>query len=81
MQPIFRIMDDLGRVVIPKQLRDRLGLSAGTPIAIDTEGDTVTLKRRAICCKLCGAEEGICQEWDICASCAKRIQDAPRITP
>ena len=44
---IIRRIDDLGRVVLPKEIRNRLGISEGDPleIFIDPENESVTLKR------------------------------------
>ena len=81
MQPITRTVDHLGRIVIPKHLRDKLKLSEGDSIVIDSEGDTVTVRRARAACKLCGREEGILREFGICAACAARIQNAPPVTP
>ena len=37
-------IDKAGRVVIPKQIRDELRLEAGDTIAIESEGESVTLR-------------------------------------
>ncbi len=37
-------VDDFGRVLIPKPIRDDLGLDAGTELAVEKEGDKVTLR-------------------------------------
>ncbi|MFV0317207.1 MAG: AbrB/MazE/SpoVT family DNA-binding domain-containing protein [Microthrixaceae bacterium] len=36
-------VDRAGRVVIPKELRDRLGIHADTEFEIDSEGDVIRL--------------------------------------
>lgn len=36
-------IDKAGRVVIPKQVRDELGLVAGTELNLEQEGDKLTL--------------------------------------
>ena len=38
------ILDRFGRVVVPKEIRDRLGLKPGTEIEIDEHGNEVLLK-------------------------------------
>lgn len=37
-------IDRAGRLVVPKQLRDRLGLAAGTEVEIEAVGDAVVLR-------------------------------------
>ena len=37
-------LDRAGRVVIPKSLRDELHLEPGDSLALDTQGDSVTLR-------------------------------------
>lgn len=38
-------IDRAGRVVIPKGVRDRLGLDAGVELVLEVEGDTIRLER------------------------------------
>lgn len=43
---MIRRIDDLGRVVIPKEVRKLLGVEAGDPVEISVEPDgTVTLRK------------------------------------
>lgn len=42
---ITRNVDDLGRVVIPVELRRNLDLSEGTPIEIFTDGNSIVLRK------------------------------------
>ena len=43
---IIRRVDDLGRVVIPKEIRRNLGIREGEPLEIYTEGrDTVCFRK------------------------------------
>ena len=37
-------LDKAGRVVIPKTLRDKLNLEPGDALALESEGDSVTLR-------------------------------------
>ncbi len=41
---IVRLLDDLGRIVIPKELRKAMRLEAGTPIEIIGQGDSILLR-------------------------------------
>ena len=52
---ITRKIDELGRIVLPKELRKTLGIEPGTPIEIYTEEDTIILKKYENRCVLCGS--------------------------
>ncbi|MED1403832.1 AbrB/MazE/SpoVT family DNA-binding domain-containing protein [Bacillus mycoides] len=51
---IVRKIDELGRVVVPKELRNTLGLSEGTPIEIHVDGGNVVLKKQENICVVTG---------------------------
>ena len=42
---ITRKIDELGRVVLPKELRHMLNLEEGTPLEIFTEGNQIILQK------------------------------------
>ena len=42
---IMRRVDDLGRVVIPREIRKRLGIEEGDPLEIFTNKDEIILKK------------------------------------
>ncbi|MBG9453280.1 transition state regulator Abh [Lysinibacillus sphaericus] len=42
---IVRKVDDLGRVVVPKELRRTLGIENGDPLEIFIDGDKIILKK------------------------------------
>ena len=45
---IVRRIDDLGRVVIPKEIRQSLGIEAGDPLEIYTENNSVIFHKYGI---------------------------------
>ncbi|MBN1043757.1 AbrB/MazE/SpoVT family DNA-binding domain-containing protein [Clostridium botulinum] len=51
---IVRRVDDLGRIVIPKELRRVLNIEEGNPLEIYTEGEQVILKKYEPTCTFCG---------------------------
>ena len=55
---IVRRIDDLGRVVIPKELRRKLRIREGDPLEIYTNADQMVLK------KYSKAEKTDSLEWD-----------------
>lgn len=42
---IVRRIDDLGRVVIPKEIRRQMGIREGDPLEFFTENDSICLKK------------------------------------
>ena len=53
---MIRSIDNLGRVVLPKELRSTYGITPDTPLEIFTEGDAILLRKYqpAGACVLCG---------------------------
>lgn len=54
---IVRKVDQLGRVVIPKELRCVLEITQNTPLEILSEGETIILKKYQPGCHCCGSME------------------------
>jgi AbrB family looped-hinge helix DNA binding protein len=42
--PINLTVDKAGRIVLPKPLRDKMQLSPGTVLQMETEGENITLR-------------------------------------
>lgn len=51
---IVRKVDDVGRFVLPIELRRTLGLEHGVPLEIYTQGETILLRRYQPFCTFCG---------------------------
>jgi AbrB family transcriptional regulator, transcriptional pleiotropic regulator of transition state genes len=56
---IVRRIDDLGRIVIPSEIRKRFGLGERDPVEISVRGDTILLSRPQGACVFCGGESGL----------------------
>ena len=54
-------IDDLGRVVIPKDIRKILGLEKDTPVEVYRDGDAVIIKRfeKEQTCVICGKDDDL----------------------
>jgi len=52
---ITRKVDELGRIVLPIELRRTLGIEIKDPMAIYVDGDNVVLKRYESGCIFCGS--------------------------
>ena len=68
---IVRQIDHLGRVVIPKELRNTLGIQDKDPLEIFVEGDRIVLRKYHPTCIFCGAEDNVTEYRDklVCADC------------
>ncbi len=47
-------IDNLGRIVIPKEYRQKLNLKSGDPVDISIANDTVNIKAQKTLCCVCG---------------------------
>lgn len=56
---IVRRIDDLGRLVIPKEIRRTLRIQEGDPFELFTEGEYVCFKKYSTTPELKGAIEGL----------------------
>lgn len=72
---VVRKIDQLGRLVIPKEIRKVLDMPVGTSIEFYTEGDTVVLKKYQPDCLFCsnGDDLIIYKGKHVCASCMKEL--------
>jgi transcriptional pleiotropic regulator of transition state genes len=74
---IVRRVDDLGRVVIPMELRRTLGIKVKDPMAIFVEGDRIILQKHRDACAICGDTESPMTEVkgrQVCVDCTGAIK-------
>ena len=72
---IVRKVDILGRVVIPKELRDTLDIAEKDPIEIFVEDEKIILRKYNPTCDFCGSTNNVViyKEKLVCEDCAKAI--------
>ncbi|MBD9158394.1 MAG: AbrB/MazE/SpoVT family DNA-binding domain-containing protein [Clostridiales bacterium] len=72
---IIRRVDELGRVVIPIEIRNQFNIIEKDPIEIYVEGGTIVLKKFEPNCIFCGNTKNLVAFNDklICEECAKKI--------
>lgn len=69
---IVRRVDELGRIVIPKELRENLRIEEGTPLEIFTRGSEVILKKYIMkTCINCG--QALEEKDKYCGNCGKKV--------
>jgi transcriptional pleiotropic regulator of transition state genes len=74
---IVRRVDDLGRIVIPMELRRTLGIKVKDPLAIFVEGDRIILQKHRDACVICGDSESAMltvKDRAVCESCASAVR-------
>lgn len=74
---IIRKVDELGRVVIPIEIRNQFNIVEKDPIEIYVEGSTIVLRKFEESCIFCGNTENLTEFNDrlICQECSKKISD------
>ncbi len=74
---MFRRVDELGRIVLPKELRTRLEIEEGDPLEILLEGDTIVLQKYQPACTFCGGTDNIVyfQGKRVCPPCLAQIKE------
>lgn len=76
---IVRGIDDLGRIVLPKELRTSLNITPESKLEISVDGETILLKKHlpAGACALCGKQDPDAKELHgktICSSCCDALR-------
>lgn len=72
---IVRRVDELGRVVIPIELRNKFDIKIKDPIEIFVDGTSIVLKKYEPNCIFCGASKNLISYNDklICEKCIKKV--------
>jgi len=74
---IVRKLDELGRVVLPIELRRTFDLAEKDAVEICVDGDCIILKKYQTSCVLCDEQTGLVDYKNkyICQSCIKELHD------
>ncbi len=74
---IIRKLDELGRVVIPKEIRNKLDIEEKDPIEIYIDGNSIILKKFESGCIFCNNSKDLTPYKDklICKKCLEKIID------
>ena len=75
MEGIERKLDHLGRIVIPKQIRENMRLQEGDKLKINMQGDKVFLYKERKSCDFCNNTKDLVEfeNKKICKNCLKKM--------
>ena len=73
---IVRKVDELGRVVIPIELRRTLGIDLKDPLEIYVEGENIIFKKYEPACVFCGDARNIknYKGENVCENCRAELE-------
>ena len=74
---IVRKVDELGRVVIPIEIRNKFDIAEKDPIEIYVDGSSIVLKKYEPNCIFCGSSKDLFLYNDnlICSKCKNKIAE------
>ncbi len=74
---IVRRLDQLGRVVLPMELRRTMNIAEKDSLEIFVEGENIVLRKYQPTCIFCGEESDLKQfeEKNICSKCSNKISN------
>ncbi len=73
---IVRNIDELGRLVVPKEMRTSLGIGEGEPVEISMEDDKIILSKYSPYCTFCRNQDGLSvfKGKKICSACLEEMK-------
>ncbi len=74
---IVRKIDELGRIVLPKELRMTLNINEKDALEIFVDNSMIVLKKYEPACMFCGKMEDIVnyKGYNICKECVEKLHD------
>ena len=74
---IIRKIDNLGRIVIPKEIRNTLKIEDNAALEIFTDNNSIVLKRSDDFCLICGSSKNIIKYKNkpICKNCIGQLNN------
>jgi len=74
---IVRKVDELGRIVLPIELRRTLNIGEKDALEIYVDGESILLKKYQPACIFCGSANDIIvhESKNICAECVEKISN------
>ncbi len=75
---IVRKVDELGRIVIPIEIRRGMSIDEKDPIEIFVEDDRIILKKSGAACIFCGSGDTVVEFGGkyVCKACVEQLKQA-----
>ena len=73
---IVRRLDELGRIVLPMEIRNTFNLEPQDPVEIFVDGDRIILMKYQPCCIFCKSTKDnvIYNEKRVCKACIEKLK-------
>ena len=74
---MIRRVDELGRIVIPKEIRGKLEIKEKDPIEIYVDGHSIVLKKFEENCIFCGSSRSLIKYMNkiVCGKCLEKLKN------
>lgn len=74
---IIRNVDELGRIVIPKEMRKKMEIESSDPVEIFVEDDRIILTKYYPSCLFCGGNDAVTEfkGKKVCAACIEEMKN------
>ena len=74
---VVRRVDELGRLVLPMELRKTFGIDDKDSVEIYTDGDLIILKKHEPACIFCGEARDVVsfKGKNVCKNCIKELNE------
>ena len=70
-----KTVDEAGRIVLPKEYRNKMNISAGTKVVLYENDGKLTIEVVTPKCKLCNTAEHVNEELSLCKECIKKVKE------
>ena len=73
---IISNIDELGRIVVPKEIRKKLGISSTDPVEIYVDGEKIVLMKYEPNCSFCSSTENVVEfkGKKVCRACLYELK-------
>ncbi len=74
MTQFVRKLDNMGRIVLPAEYRKKTGIDDLSEVRITEKDGKIIIEKLSPCCKICGTENNLNKEMEICEECIAKIK-------